>query len=198
MTEFFNFSGNIHSKAIIEIYTTDPRGYAFVEPYLYPTSKIRLPHDASFRVVRGKRWTDIIVHHKDWSLYFYSQKVIDLLGTFLDMSDKCYPIHIEGTDQRYYVIYNLEEYPFLNQKERAMFHKPPYFELPDTYPPLFTLSNSNLRVCTKELKEALIKAKIVNIRFRDVYGLTKEEKAIYEATEAIEEREAYEKLMSEE
>ncbi len=198
MTEFFNFSGNPTSKSIIEIYTTDPRDYAFVEPYLYPTSKIRLPNDASFRVVRGKKWTDFIVHHKDWSLKFYSQKVIDVLGTFLDMSDKCYPIHIEGTDQRYYIIYNLEEYSFLNQEYGSFIGTPPYFELPDVHPPLFTLTNSNLRVCTKDLKEALIKAKLKNIIFREIYGLTQEEKAIYEATEAIEERVAYKKLMSEE
>ncbi len=197
MTEFFYFSGNIHSKAIIEICPTESHDFAFVEPYLYPTSKTRLPNEVVFRVVRGRRWTDVIVYHEAWSHTFYSQKIIDILGKFLDMSDKCYPIHIEGTDQRYYVIYNIEEYTYLNQKYGSFFRKPPYFELPDACPPLFTLSNSNLRVCSKELKEALIKAKIVNIRFRDVCGLTKEEKAIYEATEAIEDKKAYEKWLKE-
>ncbi len=157
MIEFYNMSVNVASRAVIEICTTDPRGYAFVKPFLLSTSKTKLPNDVSFRIARGKRWTDIITYS---SLDFYSQKVIDLLGTFMDMSDKCYPIHIEGTDQRYYVIYNLEEYPFLNQEYGRFLGNPPYFELPDVHPPLFTLTNSNLMVCTRVLHDAINKGKI--------------------------------------
>lgn len=195
MIEFFKFKGNPNSRAIIEIQTTDPRGFAFIDSFCWATSKTKLPDEVSFRIIRGKRWTDFIVYHQAWCLKFYSQKIIDLLSTFLDMSDKCYPIHIEGTDQQYYIIYNLKEYPFLNQKYGSYLGHACYFELFDNYPPLFTLTNSNLLVCTKELKEALLKAKLKNIDIGgEIYGLSQEEKAIYEATTAKEERAAYEGL----
>ncbi len=194
MIEFYGLSANAASRSIIEICTTDPRGYAFVDSFLWATSKKKLPDEMSFCVAHGKRWTDIIIYHGNPSLRFFSQKIIDLLGTFLDMSDKCYPIHIEGTDQLYYVIYNLEEYLFLNQKYSSMEGKSPYFELPSTYPPLFTLANSNLRVCTKELKEALMKAKLTNVTYREVYGLTQDEKVAYMSIGAKKDEAAYKAL----
>ncbi len=198
MVEFYDCCNKCNSRLVIEICTTDPRGYAFVRPFLLSTSKNRLPHDVSFHIAHGKRWTDIIVYNQSWDIIFYSQKVIDILRRYMDMTDKCYPIHIEGTNQLYYVIYNLKEYPFINQKMRSLLRKKPYFELPKEYPALFTLTHSKFVLCTKAVKEALTKEKITNIDYIFVYGLTQEEKAIYEATEAIEERAAYEKLMSEE
>ncbi len=58
MVEFYDFMMKSNSRSVIEICTTDPRGYAFVEPFLLPISKMKLPNEASFRVVRGKSWTE--------------------------------------------------------------------------------------------------------------------------------------------
>ena len=58
--------------------------------------------------------------------YFFSQKFIDVLSQFMDMSDKCYPIKVEGAEEQYYVIYNLDKYPYLNEK-RASFDEEPSF-----------------------------------------------------------------------
>ena len=40
------------------------------------------------------------------------KKLVLALGysQFVDMSDKCYPIRIEGVEKQYYVIYNLKKY----------------------------------------------------------------------------------------
>lgn len=93
----------------------------------------------------------------------------------MDMSDKCYPIKIEGMEEQYYVIYNLDHYPFLN-REKAMFDKEPYFfRGKEITTPLFGIRNTVLHVVTEELKNALIKNKISNIEFVESFLCTKEE-----------------------
>ena len=65
-----------------------------------------LPADTKFRIMQGKRATPMIFYHESISIKFFSQKFIQFLSQFIDMSDKCYPIEIEDFDETYYVIYN--------------------------------------------------------------------------------------------
>ena len=126
----YSFRMKSDARGVVKIKTTHPHGCSYVRPYLLSTSKERLPEDVSFRVVKGKRWTDIVVYYESEGRNFYSQRFIDLLNRFVDMSRFSYPIKIENTDLTYYAIYNLPECTFLNRK--ASFLKPgttPCFDL---------------------------------------------------------------------
>ena len=59
--------------------------------YLLPMSTEKMPDGIGFSVVRGNKQYDIIRLHEGGQRFF-SQKVIDILSGFVDMSDKCYPI----------------------------------------------------------------------------------------------------------
>lgn len=164
------------SKSVVEIRTTDSRGYTYIEPFLTPMAKEKLPEDVFFKVVCGKRWTDIIVYNQSAGINFYSQKIIDILKDFIDTTNICYPIKIEGIENlSYYTLYNLEVFPFINQSACLFSEEPPCFELLGKNPTLCTLSDSNLKVCSLELKQALEKSKLSNIFFNKIYALSLEE-----------------------
>lgn len=172
----YSFRMKSDARGVVKIKTTHPHGYSYVRPYLLSTSKERLPEDVSFRVVKGNRWTDIVVYYESEGRNFYSQRFIDLLNRFVDMSRFSYPIKIENTDLTYYAIYNLPECTFLNRK--ASFLKPgttPCFDLHENMPNLFSLEGTNLRVCSHEVKDAIEKAKLTNVYISEVFGLTNEE-----------------------
>lgn len=172
MENYYSFRMKSNSHAVIELVTTDKRGHAFVAPYLRTTAKEKLLTEVSFRVAKGKRWTDIIVYHQSVSINFYSQKLIDVLSKFIDISEISYPIHIEDCDVKYYILYNLKEFAFLNQQD---FFEDPLFLQSEKVPPLFTLTKSNLTICTPIVKNELIKEKLTNVYFRDAFGLTPDE-----------------------
>ena len=91
------------------------------------------------------------------------------------MSNKCYPIKIEGVEEQYYVIYNLNAYPYLN-KEKAMFNEePPFFCGTEIKIPLFSVVDTHRFVITEEIKNALIKNKISNIDFSEEFLCTEKE-----------------------
>lgn len=148
--------------------------YTLLWDYLVPYKKEKLPDDVTFRVSVGKKNYDVIRLFESGE-YFFSQKFIDVLSQFMDMSDKCYPIKIEGIKEQYYVIYNLEEFLYLN-KEKAMFDKePPFYCGKELTTPLFCITNTLIFVVSEELKNALIKNKISNIRFKESFLCTKQE-----------------------
>jgi hypothetical protein len=172
MTTVFNFH-NAFKRSQIEITSDVP--YHYLRDYLIPYKKERLPENITFQIAAGRKNYDVI-RLFECGQYFFSQKFIDVLSQFMDMSDKCYPIKIDGAEEQYYVIYNLEKYPYLN-KEKAMFDKEPYFYCgKETTTPLFSITNSlYCFVVTEELKNALIKNKISNIDFTKSFLCTKEE-----------------------
>ncbi len=172
METYFSFRMKSNSHSVIELKTIDKRGYAFIEPYLFPSSKQKLPEEVMFTVVKGNRCTDIIVYNESVSINFYSQKLIDVLGQFVDVSKICYPIRINNCASTYYVIYNLEELVFLNQSD---FLNNPLFLIKDKTPLIFTLDRSNFKICSLIIKEAFVKEKLSNVYFRDVYGLAPKE-----------------------
>ena len=111
--------GNAWKRSQLEI--ESEISYKILCEQLIPYQKEKLPDNVTFKVAAGKKAYDLIRLYESGE-YFFSQKIIDILSQFVDMSDKCYPIKIEGVDVQYYVIYNLYAYPYLN-KEKAMFGK---------------------------------------------------------------------------
>lgn len=172
----FCFRMKSNARGVVKIKTTHPHGYPYVRPYLLSTSKDRLPEDVSFSVIKGKRWTDIIVYYESEGRNFYSQRFIDLLNRFVDMSKFSYPIKIENTDLTYYAIYNLPEYTFLNKNACLLKSgTTPCFNLQENMPDIFSLEGTNLRVCSHDVKDAIEKAKLTNVYISEVFGLTNEE-----------------------
>ena len=149
--------------------------YSFLHEYLVPYKKERLPENVTFKVAVGKKNYDVIRHY-ECGEYFFSQKFIDVLSQFIDMSQKCYPIKVDGAEKQYYVIYNLDHFSYLNEK-RASFDKEPSFYCgKEITTPLFSITNTHYYyVVTEELKDALIKNKISNIYFKKSFLCTKEE-----------------------
>lgn len=171
METVFNFY-NDFKRSQLELESDAP--YSLLDKYLVPYQKERLPESVTFKVAAGKKNYDIIRLFESVQC-FYSQKFIDILSQFIDMSDKCYPIKIEGTEEQYYVIYNLKKYPFLN-KEKAIFDEEPYFYCgKEIKTPLSCITNTYIKIVTEELKNALINNKISNIRFKEAYLCTREE-----------------------
>ncbi len=162
-------------RSEIEISSKD-LPYSLLREYLVPYHKEKLPDSVTFKVSAGKKNYDIIRLFESGRLFF-SQKFIDVVSQYMDMSEKCYPIKIEGIEEQYYVIYNLDHYSFINRsKASATFDKEPCFYCgKEIKTPLFSITNTLLFVVSEELKNALIKNKISNIEFEESYLCTKQE-----------------------
>ena len=153
--------------------------------YLIPYKKEKLPENVTFKVAAGKKFFDIIRLYESGE-YFFSQKIIDVLAQFIDMSNKCYPIKIEGIEEQYYVIYNLDEYPYLN-KDKAIFNEEPHFYCgKEIKTSLFSVTNTRLFVVTEDIKKALIENKISNIYFKETFLCTEEEYEEWQKSKRID------------
>lgn len=132
--------------------------------------------DLPFRIRHGKKQRDIIYYFGDISIEFISQNVYAFLSQYEDVSPYLYPIHIKDVDDVYYFVHNLPEVKFINRNvvipntnfEREI----RCFLLQDNMPSFFTLNNTRLTIITPEMKNAMIKAKISNIAFEPVYGVS--------------------------
>lgn len=171
METVFNFH-NAFKRSQLEI--SSDASYDLLLEYLVPYKKERLPENVTFKVAAGKKNYDIIRLFESGE-YFFSQKFINVLSQFMDMSDKCYPIKVEGAEEQYYVIYNLKKYPFLNKEKNMFDEEPRFFCGKDITASLFSINNTRCFVVTEELKNALIKNKISNICFEEAYLCTREE-----------------------
>lgn len=171
-TAFFLFGD--FKRSYITVQPTNATFNSLFE-YLIPCSKKRIPDDVTFKVAKGKKFFDIINYHEAENHHFYSQRLIDLLSEFVDMSDKCYPINIEGIEEKYYMIYNLPEYKRLN-REKAMNHEEPrFFSGKEIIRPLYGLENGSKIAVSEEVMNHLIKNKVSNARFCACYISTEEE-----------------------
>lgn len=149
--------------------------YVFLREHLVPYKKERLPESISFKVAAGKKNYDVIRHFESGE-YFFSQKFIDVLSLFMDMSGKCYPIKVDGAEKQYYVIYNLDIFPYLNKEKAEFDGEPSFYFGKEITTPLFSITNTQYCfVVTEELKNALTKNKISNIYFKKSFVCTKEE-----------------------
>ena len=132
--------------------------------------------DLPFCICHGKKQRDIIYYHGDISIEFLSHNIYTFLSQYGDVSPYLYPIHIKDVDDMYYFVHNLPEVKFINRNvvipntnfEREI----RCFLLQDNMPSFFTLNNTRLTIITPEMKTAMIKAKITNIAFEPVYGVS--------------------------
>lgn len=165
---------NAFKRSQLEIFS-DVLPYRLLREYLVPYHKEQLPENVTFKVAAGKKNYDVIRFFESGRLFF-SQKFIDVLSKFMNMSDKCYPIKVEGAEEQYYVIYNLDHYPFLNADRAMSDEEPSFFEGKEITTPLFSIDDTSCYfVVTEELKNALIKNKISNIEFEESFLCTKQE-----------------------
>ncbi len=139
-----------------------------------PLSREKLPSEITFKVAAGKKSYDIIRRFEDRG-HFYSQKFIDVLSLFVDMSDKCYPIKIEGVAEQYYVIYNLEAFPYWNREEETFMYDPCYFGMQDASTPIFGIEDTLFIMVSEEVKNALLKNKVSNIELVESFGCSLDE-----------------------
>ena len=160
-------------RGMLEIASATPDD--ILDKYLDPTQTEKLPEDVCFKVAAGKKEYDLIGYYQNWQV-FYSQKIIDVLSQFVDMSDKCYPVKIEGVEKQYYVIYNLKTYPFWNKDDVvSMYDDPCYFGIHDKSIPIFGIDNTAFIIVSEEIKDALLKSKISNIELLETFGCSIEE-----------------------
>jgi hypothetical protein len=168
----------MRKRSMIELLPNIP--YSDIEPYLDPDYKIKLPDNVKFKIAKGKKTYDGIRYFESVG-EFYSQKFIDILSEFYDMSEKCYPLNIEGLSEKYYNFYNLETADLLNGDYCiARGSEPWMFLLPDSLDDIICLKDTFIVVISEEAKKALEKAKITNVEFIAVYGCTLEEKEEWE------------------
>ena len=171
MKTVFNFH-NAFKKSQLEI--TSNIQSKLIWDYLVPYNKERLPESITFKIAAGKKNYDLIRLFQCGE-FFFSQKFIDVFSQFMDMSDKCYPIKVEGAEQQYYVIYNLKKYPYLNKNRASFDEEPSFYCGKEITAPLFGITDTRCFVVTEELKNALIKNKISNIDFEESFLCTKDE-----------------------
>ena len=172
MTTVFDLL-NAFKRSQLEIVSTVPNKLLW--EYLEPYKKEILPESVTFEIAVGKKNYDIIRLFQSGE-YFFSQKFIDVLSQYMNMSDKCYPIKVEGAEEQYYVIYNLDHCPFLNADRAMSDEEPSFFEGKEITTPLFSIDDTSYYfVVTEELKNALIKNKISNIEFEESFLCTKQE-----------------------
>ena len=172
MKTVFNLH-NAFKRSQIEITSDIP--YSLLREYLVPYNKEKLPENVKFKVAVGKKNYDVI-RLFECGHHFFSQKFINVVSQFMEMSDKCYPIKVEGAEEQYYVIYNLDDSPYLNEKKASFDEEPSFYCGREIKTSLFSITNTLYRfVVTEELKNALIKNKISNIEFEESFLCTKQE-----------------------
>ena len=160
-------------RSMLEI--TSETSYDILDKYLGPAQTEKLPDDVHFKVVAGKKNYDIIRYY-GFALEFYSQKFIEVLSQFVDMSDKCYPIKIDGIEEQYYVIYNLKTFPFWNKDDVvSMYDDPCYFGINDKSISISGIDNTAFIIVSEDIKDALLKSKISNIELLETFGCSIEE-----------------------
>lgn len=159
-------------RSMLEI--TSETSYDILYKYLHPSQTEKLPDDVCFKVVAGKKKYDIIRYY-GFAWEFYSQKFIEVLSQFVDMSDKCYPIRIEGIEEKYYVINNLKAYPFWNRKEHTFMDDPYYFGIHDNNISIAGIEGTCIILMSEEIRNALVKNKISNISLIETFGCSFEE-----------------------
>ena len=171
MIHLFDFTHHF-KKSMLEISSTT--SYDILWKYLDPLQKERLPSNITFKLEAGKKQYDIIRLYESGE-EFFSQKIIDVLSQFVDMSDKCYPIRIEGVEKQYYVIYNLKKYKFLNLEENVFEDEPGCIGVQDESLPIFSLEGTKCIIVSGNIKDALLKSKVSNITLTECFGCSLEE-----------------------
>ena len=172
METFFKFKKKLYG-GVWEIESDMP--YQKISEVPFDETNLNLL-DLPFRICHGKKQRDIIYYYGDISIEFLSHNIYTFLSQYGDVSPYLYPIHIKDVDDVYYFVHNLPECTFINRNvlipntnfEREV----SCFLLKDNIPPFFTLNQSRLKIINSKMKESLEKAKLTNIAFEPVYGVS--------------------------
>ena len=151
MISFFRLAHRF-KRGMLEIISETPDD--ILDKYLDPTLTGKLPEYGNFKVAVGKKEYDIIRYYQNWQV-FYSQRIIDVLSLFVNMSDKCYPVKIDGVEKQYYVIYNLETYPFGNKDDVVSMSDDPYIlGIQDKSISIFGIDDTGFVIVSENVKDA--------------------------------------------
>lgn len=164
MNQFFSFLTDL-KRSTVQI--DCDLSFKQMEEYTTPSCTKRIPYDVVFKVVKGKRFYDIIEYYGA-CFEFYSERIINVLSRYIDMTDKCYPLNIEDAEMQYYCIYNLKEAFYFNIdfSKRSLEEETDRFLFPENdIPNLFCFNDSWIIVIPPEIKEKMERQKITNINF---------------------------------
>lgn len=170
MKTFYRLAHRFKSS-LLEI-TTD-NVFDLSDEYMCLNTQKKVLEDITFRVATGKKSYDII-RFFEYVGHFYSQRIIDVLSQFIDMSDKCYPIKIKDVDMQYYVLYNLSYVPYINSKENKFLEEPTFIDTQKMSAPIFCIQNTGWLFVTEEVKDALFDNKITNISLEECFSCSRE------------------------
>ena len=170
MKTFYRLAHRFKSS-LLEI-TTD-NVFDLSDEYMCLNTQKKVLEDITFRVATGKKSYDII-RFFEYVGHFYSQRIIDVLSQFIDMSDKCYPIKIKDVDMQYYVLYNLSYVPYINSKENNFLEEPTFIDTQKMSAPIFYIKNTGWLFVTEEVKDALFDNKITNISLEECFSCSRE------------------------
>ena len=99
----------------------------------------------------GKKSYDIIRFFESVG-HFYSQKIIDILSQYIDMSDKCYPIYIKDVDTQYYILYNLKAYTWYNNRMYLDKDDPRYYDIQNASKYIYAIGGTLNIIVNEEVK----------------------------------------------
>ena len=170
MKTFYRLSHRFKSS-LLEI-TTD-NVFALSDEYICLNTPKKILENKIFRVATGKKSYDIIRFFESVG-DFYSQRIIDVLSKFIDMSDKCYPLNIKDVDMQYYVLYNLSYVPYINSKENNFLEEPTFIDTQKMSDPIFCIKNTGCFFVTEEVKDALFSNKITNISLEECFSCSRD------------------------
>lgn len=178
MISFYIFTHRF-KRSMLEITSDTPIDILW--KYLNPLQKEKLPANVQFKVAAGKKAYDIIRLYESGE-YFFSKKVIEVLSQFVDMSNKSYAIQIKDVKEKYYTIYNLQQYPFLNKDKLLGRDEPRFYGVEGTSLQLFGIEGTSNIIVSDEIRLALLKNKISNIELIECFGCSKAEYKRIEST----------------
>ena len=170
MKTFYRLAHRFKSS-LLEI-TTD-NVFDLSDEYMCLNTQKKVLENITFRVATGKKSYDII-RFFEYVGHFYSQRIIDVLSQFIDMSDKCYPIKIKDVDMQYYVLYNLSYVPYINSKENNFLEEPTFIDTQKMSAPIFCIKNTGWLFVTEEVKDALFDNKITNISLEECFSCSRD------------------------
>ena len=153
--------------------------YVDIESLLYYSSKYKLPEETVFRIIKGKKWTDIIYDYEIACLFFISERMVNFFSLYMDMSNCCHLINFtENISEKYYKLYNLQHYELVNPYNfYEKYDEVSYFYLPDDEnpPSLFTLTDRNCCIVDDITFKLMNNQNFSNVYFDEIYSLNKAE-----------------------
>ena len=153
--------------------------------YMNVTSSVGLKPHTEFEIIQGKKEYDIICIFEDVTHKLYSERLIKVLSQFMDLTGKCVPVDVIGSETKYYSVYNFNEYLYFNrdftlfgkEKEQSKF----LIKNGDLIFPA-TCGGSNMFIINEDIKKAIEKAKLKNICFYEIYGCNEAEYEEWKST----------------